>query len=442
MKRRSSAMACTAHQPALVHERVVSNEPEPESAELRAALLTQALATAAGAAVVLDASLRVVGATAAAQRILGAPLASAHVVKVLGEQSAHPLAEALANGRAAVATLPRATRDEGKLLRIRATPLRSGLELRGWLLVLHEEAVGDHTSPEQLETMWTRDPAMKRLFALATKVAQCESHVLLDGETGTGKASFAGAIHAHSSRKTGPLRVIACASTTNETLERQLLGAGVGSELTLFLDEVTELAPSVQARLVRILDGAELAPLDGGPPVPVSVRVLAATRTSLNDEIARGRFRADLAYQLRVVSLHLPPLRSRRGDVGLLVDKLVEGINARGGRRIDRVSPAAMARLERHDWPGNVRELRAAVESAFAVGDGPVLDERDLPRDVGSHHAAEVAVHVHAPTSDEAARIQRALAAASGDRLRAAAMLGISRTTLWRRMKALRLLPS
>ena len=419
--------------------RVISDAENGSEREL----LTQALAVVANASVVLDASLRVVAATPSAQRILGAPLASAHVVKILGEQAAHPLAEALAQGRAAVATLSRATRDENKILRVRATPLRVGADPpRGWLLVLHEETIGEGTAPEQLDTMWSRDPAMKRLFALATKVAQCESHVLLDGETGTGKSSLAAAIHAHSARKHGPLRVVPCASTTNESLERLILGAGATSEITLFLDEITELAPSVQARLVRILDGATLAPLDGSAPVPVSVRVLAATRTSLNDEIARGRFRADLAYQLRVVSLHVPPLRSRRGDVGLLVDKLVEALNARGGRRVERVSAAATSRLERHDWPGNVRELRAALESAFAVGEGPVLEEGDLPRDVGGSHATEVAVHVHAPSTDEAARIQRALAASSGDRLRAAAMLGMSRTTLWRRMKALRLLPS
>jgi transcriptional regulator of acetoin/glycerol metabolism len=430
-----------------VQEPIVSPEPE-EDVDRHVDLLTQALGTLASAAVVLDSSLRVVSATSAARRILGDPLGSAHVVKVLGELVAGPLAEALARGRAAVATLPRAARNDGATLRVRATPLRDlgagtlgpaiAEPARGWLLVLTE----DHTDAgaERFGGMWTRDPAVKHLFALASKVAQCDAHVLLDGETGTGKGSFASAIHAQSTRRNGPLRVIACASSTDESLERQLLAGTAGAELTLFLDEITELVPGVQARLVRVLDSGMIAPLDGGPPLPVSVRVIAATRTSLNDEIARGRFRADLAYQLRVVSLHLPPLRARRGDVALLVDKLVEELNDRGGRRIERVAPTAMSRLERHDWPGNVRELHAALESAYAVGDGPVLTDPDLPREIGAHHhAAEVAV-IHRPENDEAARIERALAAASGDRMRAAAILGMSRTTLWRRMRALGLL--
>ena len=289
-------------------------------------------------------------------------------------------------------------------------------------------AVRVEEGAEQLEAMWSRDPAMKRLFALAAKIAECDAHVLLDGEIGTGRSSFAAAIHARSPGKGGPLRVLACAGATIETLERQLVDAAADAALTLYLDEVTELAPSVQARLVRVLESA-----GGG-----SIRVLAATRTSLVDAIARGRFRAELAYWLRLVTLHVPPLRARRGDVALLTHRIVETLSARGGRRVERVAPAALARLERHDWPGNVRELRVAIESAFAIGDGPVLEEGDLPRDLGPRVPESV---LPGPSSDEPARIQRALLAVSGDRVRAAAMLGMSRTTLWRRMKALRLLP-
>ncbi len=402
-------------------------------------LLTHALANVAGAALVLDANLRIVAATPMAVRILGSPLQATHVVKALGEVAARPLAEALAHGRAAMTTLARATRDEHRALRVRATPLHEHTTRIGWLLVLTEEA-GDGVTVEHLGTMWTRDPAMKRLFALAAHVAQCDAHVLLDGETGTGKASFAAAIHAHSTRKNGPLRVIACAAATNESMDRQFLAGADGSELTLYFDELTELSPAVQARLVRVLDTATLAPVDGSPPKPVDVRILAATRMSLNDEIARGRFRPDLAYQLRVVSLHLPPLRSRRGDVALLATKLVDALNERSGRRIERVAPAALARLERHHWPGNVRELRAAIESAFAMGDGPVLTESELPRDVGAPAPAELPMELVRSGSDETNRIRRALEAASGDRVRAASILGMSRTTLWRRMRALGLL--
>ena len=403
------------------------------------ALLTSALATLASCAIVLDSSLRVIAATREAERMLGGPLEGAHVVKIFGEQTAAPIGEALAAGRAVttLVTRPRSG-PEDRLLRVRAVPLVNGAH-DGWLLTCSEElAFG--SEPEQLAGMWTRDPAMKRLFSLATKVAQCEAHVFLDGEAGTGKASLAAAIHGQSARKHGPLRELPCASATNDAFEHALASSEAGFELTLFLDEVTELPPSTQARLLRVLDGGVITPLDGSAPRRVDVRVIAATRTSLNDEIARGRFRADLAYKLRVVSLHLPPLRSRRGDVPLLVDKHVETLNARGGRRVERVAPSVMTRLERHDWPGNVRELRSVIEAAFAIGDGPVLIENDLPRELLTPHIAEVPMASANTSNDETARIQRALESTSGDRLRAAAILGMSRTTLWRRMRALGLL--
>jgi DNA-binding NtrC family response regulator len=409
-----------------------SNEPN--------ALMTYALATLASSAIVLDGSLRVIAATREAERMLGGPLEGAHVVKVLGEQAATPVGEALSAGRA-VSTLVTRPRSgpEDRLLRVRAVPLVANGTREGWLLTFGEElAFG--SEPEQLAGMWTRDPAMKRLFSLASKVAQCEAHVFLDGEAGTGKASLAAAIHSLSTRKHGPLRELPCASATNDAFEHVLSSNDTSLELTLFLDEVTELPPSTQARLLRVLDGGVITPLDGSAPRRVDVRVIAATRTSLNDEIARGRFRADLAYRLRVVSLHLPPLRSRRGDVPLLVDKLVETLNARGGRRVERVAPSVMTRLERHDWPGNVRELRSVIEAAFAIGDGPVLIENDLPREILTPHVAEVPMASFTATNDETSRIQRALESTSGDRLRAAAILGMSRTTLWRRMRALGLL--
>ena len=404
------------------------------------ALLTSALASLASSAIVLDASLRVVTATREAERVLGGPLEGAHVVKVLGEQAATPLGEALSAGRA-ISTLVMRPRNgqEERLMRVRATPLTSNATRLGWLLTFSEESAYG-VEPEQLVDMWTRDAAVKRLFALATKVAQCEAHVFLDGETGTGKASLASAIHAQSARKQGPFRELPCASATNDAFEHVLLSNAAGSMLTLFLDEVTELPPSTQARLLRVLDAGVIAPLDGRAPQPVDVRVIAATKTSLNDEIARGRFRSDLAYKLRVVSLHLPPLRSRRGDVPLLVEKFVETLNARGGRRVERVAPSVMARLERHDWPGNVRELRSVIEAAFALGEGPVLIENDLPREILTPHVAEIPMATLSHSNDETARIQRALESTSGDRLRAAAILGMSRTTLWRRMRALGLL--
>jgi transcriptional regulator with PAS, ATPase and Fis domain len=188
-------------------------------------------------------------------------------------------------------------------------------------------------------------------------------------------------------------------------------------------------------------------PVGGGESLPVDVRIIAATHRSLRTEVAAGRFRADLMYRLRVVPLFLPPLRARPGDVALLARRIVDELNKRSGRRVDRLSPGALAALERHDWPGNVRELRNALEYAFAVGEGAILTEAELPPEIAEPEAdpERVATRSNAPPplpasaddSPEAARVRRALERAGGSRERAARMLGISRATLWRKMRAL-----
>jgi DNA-binding NtrC family response regulator len=284
---------------------------------------------------------------------------------------------------------------------------------------------------------------MKGLFRLAAKVARSDTNILIEGEMGTGKASLASAVHALSARHHAPFRAVRCASATTELIERHLADGG-----TLFFDDVAELSADAQVCPLRVLEGIVM-PVDGsagmGGPPKVDVRVIAATCTPLHREVERGRFRADLMYRLRIVSLHLPPLRARRGDIALLVEKFIGELNAKGGRRIDRVAPAALVSLERHGWPGNVRELRVCVESAFATGEGNVLVTADLPREIAEpfapHEPANVAVPEPRPSNaDEAARLRRTLERASGDRSRAATMLGMSRTTLWRRMRALGLL--
>jgi DNA-binding NtrC family response regulator len=185
--------------------------------------------------------------------------------------------------------------------------------------------------------------------------------------------------------------------------------------------------------------------------VPVDVRIVAATHRALRREVEAGRFRADLMYRLRVVPVFLPPLRSRQGDVLLLAQKFIEEMNQRGGRRIERIAPGARAALERHTWPGNVRELRNVLEYAYVVGDGPVLVEAELtPELTGSTPESDnraPQANTPPPLPDavvrdpEAARIQRALERAGGSRERAAQMLGMSRVTLWRKMRALGLAP-
>lgn len=414
---------------------------DPEMDDRAGPLLTSALEAVCGAALVLDEGLRLVGATPAAERVLGARVVpGTHAVKLLcADAPEHPLAQALTAGRAVVTTVPRLRVEGDRQVRVRATPLKDRGRPSGWLLLVAEETRSDADALE-LCGMWTRDVHLKKLFRLAERVARSDVNVLIEGEMGTGKASLAAAIHARSPRSAAPLRAVTCASATPELVARHM-GAGG----TLLFDDVSELSPDTQAELLRLLEGIAV-PVDG-IEVAADARVVAATRVPLSREVERGRLRADLMYRLRIVSLHLPPLRARRGDVRLLVEKFVAAENARGGRRVERVAPAALERLEAHAWPGNVRELRVAIESAFATADGPVLALADLPPEVAEPFAPPTHASVPPPPStppaeaDEASRIRRALERAAGDRARAASMLGMSRTTLWRRMRALGVAP-
>ena len=383
----------------------------------------------AGAAVVLDDALHVVATTPSAERLLGGHVhPGAHAVKLLcGYDAGRPLAEALAAGRPLVTTIER-LRPTSRTAHIRvcATPLVVRERRLGWIVTLMEQLRGE-ADPELFHAMWSSDPSMRRLFRMAERVAPLDVSVLLEGETGTGKASLAMAIHALSSRRAEPFSVLSGASTTSAMLERRVAEGG-----TLFLDDVTELPFDVQAELLRLLENVLQH---------ASVRVMASTHVPLHDAVAHGQFRADLGYRLRIVSLHLPPLRARHGDVPLLLEQFISELNARGGRKIDVVDRAARSRIEHYDWPGNVRELRAAIESAFVLGDGATLAPADLPVEVAAPFVPrdEGGVSSHAanrPMDGDGDKIRRALERTAGDHVRAAALLGVSRTTLWRRMRA------
>jgi transcriptional regulator with PAS, ATPase and Fis domain len=277
----------------------------------------------------------------------------------------------------------------------------------------------------------------------------------VSGETGAGKELVAHAIHALSPRAAGPFRAINCAALPATLLESELFGHARGAFTgavkdtpghfqaahggTLLLDEVAELPLEVQAKLLRVVETRTVLPVGGRDPIPVDVRIVSATHRALRQEVEAGRFRADLMYRLRVIPVFLPALRERPGDVAVLVRRFITEANPRSRRRIDDVAPAALAALEAHDWPGNVRELKNALAYAYAIGDGPVLQLDDLPPEIarpdGSGDAPDAA------RADEAAALRAALDAHGGSRDRAAAALGVSRVTLWRRMKKLGVTP-
>jgi transcriptional regulator with PAS, ATPase and Fis domain len=343
---------------------------------------------------------------------------------------------------------------------VRSVPL--GRPARGWLLLLDEAQEADEEGAIAFHGMWTQDARMKELFRVIARVAEEDVTVLVRGETGAGKELVAHAIHATSPRRDGPFRVINCAALPSNLLESELFGHAKGAFTgavrdvpghvqlahrgTLFLDEVAEMPLELQAKLLRVLETRTVIPVGGRDPIPVDVRFVSATHRALRKEVEAGRFRADLMFRLRVIPLYLPPLRERPGDVRLLAEKIVEELNQKSRRQVSQISPDALDRLGRYDFPGNVRELRNVLAYAFVIGDGPILMPGDLPPEVlGLDDRAKPADPAPPrgapPLSPEAARIASVLERAGGNRERAARVLGMSRVTLWRRMRELGLAP-
>ncbi|MEL7367438.1 MAG: sigma-54 dependent transcriptional regulator [Myxococcota bacterium] len=305
--------------------------------------------------------------------------------------------------------------------------------------------------------MITSAPVMIELFDLMKRVARTDASILIRGETGTGKELVARALHALSRRKNGPFQAVNCATLTPELLASELFGHVRGAFTgairdrqglfsladggTLFLDEVAELPLDLQARLLRVLQERSFVPVGGTEPVSVDVRLLAATHRSLRREVEARRFRSDLLYRIRVVPLYLPSLAEREGDIETLAWYFVDQLNGQGFRTIETFSPVARNALLAHDWPGNVRELRNVLEYAFAVGQGPVLKLDDLTPELRGEPPPSSPHETTTPTpaTAERRRLLEALDACGGHRGKAAIHLGMSRTTLWRKLREHRL---
>lgn len=301
--------------------------------------------------------------------------------------------------------------------------------------------------------LYTRSPQMAGLFDLLGRVARSEATVLVRGESGTGKELVARAIHDLSPRSAGPFRAVNCASFTPELLASELFGHVRGAFTgavrdspglfraanggTVFLDEVAEMPIDLQARLLRVLQERTFVPVGGTEPVRVNVRVVSATHRALRREVEAGRFREDLMYRLRVVPIWLPPLRERDGDVLALASWLLQGFNAQGPRQVQGLSADAVQAILQWPWPGNVRELRNAMEYAMVVGQSDWVTLADLPPELRGEEPpdADPRRQIDDPRTRERGKILAALHEADGQRGAAADLLGMSRSTLWRKLR-------
>jgi two-component system, NtrC family, response regulator AtoC len=300
----------------------------------------------------------------------------------------------------------------------------------------------------------SRDRGMHQVFQIVRNIRESDAPVLVRGESGTGKELIARAVHDESERRAGPFVAVNCAALTPSLVESELFGhkkgaftgaiadrAGLFAQAaggTLFLDEVAELPLEIQAKLLRVLEAGVVTPVGSNNEVVTDMRIITATHRSLRDEVESGAFRADLMYRLRVVPIFLPALCERTGDVELLLNIFLKEHNKHSAHHIDRIAPDAMRALLEHDWPGNVRELRNTIEYAFAVGQSSELHRTDLPPEFRQSAAAapEIA-RIQTPTApaDEAAQIAGALTKCDGNVGQAAALLGMSRPTFWRKRK-------
>jgi PAS domain S-box-containing protein len=299
-----------------------------------------------------------------------------------------------------------------------------------------------------------RSPAMMQLFEVLPQIAESSSNVLIEGPSGTGKELFARAIHNLSPRRNNPFVAVNCAALPDTLLESELFGHKAGAftdarhdkagrfvraeKGTIFLDEIGDISPAMQVRLLRVLQDRRVEPLGAETAIQTDVRVLAATNRNLAELTRKGRFRDDLYYRIRVVHITLPGLHERREDIPLLVEHLVAKFNHLMGREIAGVSMGVMARLLEHDFPGNVRELENIIEQAFVLCRGGLIDIRHLPQEMRTSHAAPVDTTSSLSLSAmEKVMISEILKRNGGNRKRTAAELGVHPSTLFRKIRAL-----
>lgn len=306
-----------------------------------------------------------------------------------------------------------------------------------------------------------KSPVMEKLIQTAEKYSYADSNILIHGETGTGKELFAQSIHNSSPRRKYPFVAINCAALPENLLESELFGYVEGAftgaarggkrgffEIahrgTIFLDEIGDISPKLQSRLLRVLQEREIVRLGNDTVIPIDVRVICATNRNLRQEVEQGNFRRDLLYRLDVLELHIPPLRERRQDIPYLVRKMTGFEHERTGCVLEKISEEGMELLKRHDWPGNVREIRNFCERICILCERPVAGDGEVRQALpGIPVKEDAAGMMHKDTGLAGAERQalvEALERFGYNRARTAAYLEIDKSTLWRKMKKYNLL--
>lgn len=306
-----------------------------------------------------------------------------------------------------------------------------------------------------------KSSVMEKLIQTAEKYSYADSNILIHGETGTGKELFAQSIHNSSPRRKYPFVAINCAALPENLLESELFGyvegaftgAARGGKMgffeiahrgTIFLDEIGDISPKLQSRLLRVLQEREIVRLGNDTVIPIDVRVICTTNRNLRQEVEQGNFRRDLLYRLDVLELHIPPLRERRKDIPYLVRKMTGFEHERTGCVLEKISEEGMELLKRHDWPGNVREIRNFCERICILCERPVAGDGEVRQALpGIPVKEDAAGMMHKDTGLAGAERQalvEALERFGYNRARTAAYLEIDKSTLWRKMKKYNLL--
>ncbi|MBI2058880.1 MAG: sigma 54-interacting transcriptional regulator [Nitrospirae bacterium] len=298
----------------------------------------------------------------------------------------------------------------------------------------------------------TRDARMLEVFRLIDQTADSPAPVLISGEPGTGKETVARAIHLRGPRATHPFSALACKGMPADLLEVELFGGGKSAALgerqgrvdlagsgIVYLEEVSELPPLLQQKTLQLLRDQSYSRMGETRARRSEARIIASTSLDLRRLVAEGHFREDLLFRLRVIPIHLPPLRERREDIPLLVQHFLERSKRRYGKDISGISEKALAELMGYPWPGNVTELEHAVEYAFVRCGSDTLERKDLPPEILAGPAAKPSRPVNLLRGLDPEKqkkvIEQALQESKGNRMKAAALLGITRVTLWKKIK-------